>query len=330
MLIFSTAKIRILHQMIQEHPPYKEYTPKPTQLHPWLQFLILASGTVVLLLIATLIASAAIWLIYGTQTLTDVFAFNTANKNTLTALWILQIVSTTIPLFVAPVLFARFIANDTRDYLKPTFNFAPVLLVLVFSIMVFSSPVMEVLVNINQKLVLPHALKGLEDWMRAAEQQAQKATDAMLQMKTVWDMIFAVLVIGLLTAIAEEFLFRGCVQTIFLKWTKNTHAAIWITAILFSAFHMEFFSFLPRVALGVFFGYFVAWSGSIWTSVWAHFLNNGSAVVITYLYQHKQISLNPDDQHVFNYSSYAFSLIFILILLYIYRNIALKKPMFNY
>jgi hypothetical protein len=93
---------------------------------------------------------------------------------------------------------------------------------------------------------------------------------------------------------------------------------------------MEFFSFLPRVALGVFFGYFVAWSGSIWTSVWAHFLNNGSAVVITYLYQHKAISLNPDDQHVFNYGSYVFSLIIILILLYIYRNIALKRPMFDY
>jgi O-antigen/teichoic acid export membrane protein len=91
---------------------------------------------------------------------------------------------------------------------------------------------------------------------------------------------------------------------------------------------MEFFTFLPRVFLGAIFGYFVAYSGSIWTSVWAHFLNNGSAVVITYLYQHKVVGLNPDDQHVFNLWAYAFSLIIVLFLLYIYRYVAKhNKPM---
>jgi membrane protease YdiL (CAAX protease family) len=314
--------------MIQE--PIKELTPQQTQTPPVVQLIILIAGTILSLIVFGALAFGIIWVMYGTQTLTDVGNFNLANKHALSGLWILQIVSTTVPLFVVPVLFARFIVNDTPNYLKPTFKFPPILLMLVFSIMLFSSPVMEVLVNINQKLTLPAPFKALEDLMRTMEQQAQKATDAMLHMNTIGDMLFAVLVVGLLTAIAEEFLFRGCVQTIFVKWTKNTHAAIWITAILFSAFHMEFFSFLPRVALGVFFGYFVAWSGSIWTSVWAHFLNNGSAVVITYLYQHKAISLNPDDQHVFNYGSYVFSLIIILILLYIYRNIALKRPMFDY
>jgi hypothetical protein len=93
---------------------------------------------------------------------------------------------------------------------------------------------------------------------------------------------------------------------------------------------MEFFTFLPRVFLGALFGYFVAYSGSIWTGVWGHFLNNGSAVVITYLYQRKTITLDPDDQHVFNYPVYAFSLIIVLFLLFIYRNISMnKKPVLN-
>lgn len=314
--------------MIKE--PGKELTPNQTQTHPSVQLIILIAGTILSLIIFGLLAFGIIWVIYGSKTLTDVGSFNLTNKNTIPGLWILQIVSTTIPLFVVPVLFAKFIVSDTSNYLKVNFHFPSILLLLVFSIMLFSSPVMEVLVNINQKLTLPAPLKGLEDIMRAMEQQAQKATNAMLTMNSFGSMLFAVFVVGLLTAIAEEFLFRGCLQTIFVKWTGNTHAAIWITAIAFSAFHMEFFSFLPRVALGVFFGYFVAWSGSVWTGVWAHFLNNGSAVVITYLYQHKAITLNPDNQHVFNYGAYVFSLIFILILLYIYRNIALKKPMFNF
>ena len=110
-----------------------------------------------------------------------------------------------------------------------------------------------------------------------------------------------------------------------MRWTKNYHVAVWITAILFSAFHMEFFGFLPRLMLGVLFGYFVVWSGSIWTSVWAHFINNGTAVVVTYLYQHKKITINPDDQHVFNYTGYIISLVIVLFLLYVYRNITLSQ-----
>jgi membrane protease YdiL (CAAX protease family) len=161
--------------------------------------------------------------------------------------------------------------------------------------------------------------------MRETENQAEKLTTVLLQMKTISSMIFKLVVVGLLTAVVEEFMFRGCIQTIFTKWTKNAHAAVWITAALFSAFHMEFFGFLPRMFLGVLFGYFVVWSGSVWPAVWAHFINNGTAVVVSYLYQNKMIKVNPDDQHIFNYGSYLFSLIIVLFLLYLYRVIATGK-----
>jgi membrane protease YdiL (CAAX protease family) len=134
-----------------------------------------------------------------------------------------------------------------------------------------------------------------------------------------------VLMVGLLTAIVEEFMFRGVLQTIFTRWTKSTHAAVWITAILFSAFHMEFFGFLPRLLLGVLFGYFVAWSGSIWTGVWAHFLNNSAAVIAAYLYQNKIIKGDPNDQHLFNNTGYAISLVTVVFLLFLYKRIVTVK-----
>jgi membrane protease YdiL (CAAX protease family) len=304
---------------------YQSPQPQGSQITPFLQFIILIALTIGMLIVCGLVAAGIIGVIFGSQTLTDTFTFNTRNPHVGAALWTLQIISTTLPLYLAPVIFARCIVREPVDYLKITPKFPPVLLLLILSIMICSSPVMEVLVNVNQKLTLPAPLKSLEDVLRAMEAQAQKATEAMLQMKTISDMIFAVLVVGLLTAIAEEFLFRGCLQTIMIRWTGNPHAAIWITAILFSAFHMEFFTFLPRVALGVFFGYFVMWSGSIWTSVWAHFLNNATQVVILYLYSQKRSPLDPNDQHVFNYQSYALSVIIILILLFMYRNTAKGK-----
>ena len=221
--------------------------------------------------------------------------------------------------------FAYAIVKKPQEYLKTTFKVRWQLFVVVLLIMMASSPLIELSGNINQKLVLPHFLDWLQKWMRDSEDKAQKLTVVLLQMKTVWSMIVNVLVIGLLTAVVEEFMFRGCIQTIFTRWTKNVHAAVWISAILFSAFHMEFFGFLPRMLLGVLFGYFVAWSGSIWTSVWAHFINNATAVIVTYLYRQKTITINPDNQHIFNYGSYLFSLIFILFLLYIYRAIAMGK-----
>jgi membrane protease YdiL (CAAX protease family) len=301
--------------------PYKELEKGDKQLHPSLQLLTFIGIFAGVLIVGNTIGAGLVTAIYGLKTLMALGTLSISAPHFVTALWILQIAGTTLPILAAPVIYAYLIAGDPQDYIKPSFNFPWALILLVFVIMFISNPVIEFLSNLNQKMVLPHFLK----WMRDSEDNAQKVMEAMLQMKTIWDVILDVLLVGLLTAIVEEFMFRGVIQTIFIRWTKNTHAAIWITAILFSAFHMEFFGFLPRMLLGVLFGYFVAWSGSIWTGVWAHFINNSTAVVATYLFQHKIIKMNPDDQHVFSYGAYLFSFAVVLLLLYIYRKIALEK-----
>ena len=66
------------------------------------------------------------------------------------------------------------------------------------------------------------------------------------------------------------------------KW-QNHHIAIWVTAIIFSAIHLQFFGFFPRMLLGAFFGYLLVWSKSIWLPIYAHFLNNSMAVVAAYM-----------------------------------------------
>src|ERR1700761_7645615 len=256
-------------------------------LYPSLQLLTFMAITIGVIAVGYFIGAALVTWLYGADALMAIAQQNFSAPYISNTLWILQIVSTTIPIMTVSLIFAYAIVREPAEYLKPKFKVPPLLWLLVFCVMFISSPVIELLSNINQKLVLPHFLDGLQKWMRDSEDQAKKLTDILLHMTTIGDMIIRVLVIGLLTAIVEEFMFRGCIQTIFIRWTKNTHAAIWITAVLFSAFHMEFFGFLPRLMLGVLFGYFVAWSGSIWTSVWAHFINNGTAVIVTYLFQHK-------------------------------------------
>jgi len=301
-------------------------TEKPyNQIHPALQFLIFIILFIVVLFAGTMVGAGIVMALYGLKTLMAVGTLSVTAPHFINALWILQLTGTTLPIFATPVFFARVIVRDPKDYIKPGFGFPWMLFPLVLLIMLLSNPTIEVLSNINQKMELPHFLSSVQKWMEDSETSAQKLTDSMLQMKTIGDMMIDVLLIGLLTAIVEEFMFRGVIQTIFTRWTKNTHVAIWITAILFSAFHIEFFGFLPRLMLGVLFGYFVAWSGSIWPAVWAHFLNNGTAVVATYLFQHKIIKINPDDQHLFNAVSYIFSFVILLLLLFIYRKTASEK-----
>ena len=303
------------------------------RMHPSVQFLLLIVICIGVMIAGALIAGAYISAVFGFRTFMEMGSLGTNSPPyVLASLWILQILSTTIPLFVAPVLFARYVVKQPFEYLKADIavlnskaKYPLLFFVIIFLLMFLSAPLMELLININQKMTFPGFLKSVGEWMREKEDEAQKTTQVLLNMKTWEAMVFNVIEIGLLTAIAEEFLFRGCVQTIFLKWTKNPHWAILITAALFSAFHLEFFGFLPRMLLGVFFGYFVYYSGSIWTSVWAHFLNNSTAVVATFLFQHKMIHLNPDDQHVFNFGQYAFSLIITVLLLLVYRNLTLKK-----
>ena len=255
---------------------------------PALQFVVFLLITIVVIFLSTAIAVLVIGLVYGFATAMDVLQLKLDQPYILNALYILQIIGTTIPILIAPVFYAYVVVKQPAEYLRLQFKSSWLLFMVAFFIMLIASPLIELSSNINQKMVLPEFLRGLEEWMKQSEAAARKVTEFLLKMDSVGALIRNVLLVGLLTAIVEELMFRGVLQTIMLKWTKNAHAAVWITAMLFSAFHMEFYGFLPRTILGALFGYFVIWSGSIWPAVWGHFLNNGTAVVVTYLFQHKK------------------------------------------
>jgi len=93
-----------------------------------------------------------------------------------------------------------------------------------------------------------------------------------------WISTLMAVVIG--PAILEELFFRGGLQNLFLRVGKNPHASIWMSAIAFSAVHLQFEGFLPRLMLGALMGYLYYWSGSITTAIIAHAFNNLLALVL--------------------------------------------------
>ena len=131
-------------------------------------------------------------------------------------------------------------------------------------------------------MILPDALSEFEEWCRAMEEQAEELTTGLLNSTGLFPTIINILLIGVLTGIGEEFFFRGGLQRMMLWCKVNPHAAIWITATVFSAIHFQFFGFVPRLLLGAFFGYLYWWSGNIWVNSFAHALNNSLVIVSTW------------------------------------------------
>jgi CAAX protease family protein len=155
-------------------------------------------------------------------------------------------------------------------------------------------PLINFVGELNSHLSLPSFLSGVEKWMRESEDKAAELTKYFLEMHSTGDVLFNLFMIALLPAIGEELIFRGVVQRIFSEWLKNIHVAVWISAILFSALHIQFYGFLPRMMLGVMLGYLLVWSGSLWLPMVAHFVNNAAAIILSYLFREEVIGLDAD------------------------------------
>lgn len=124
--------------------------------------------------------------------------------------------------------------------------------------------------------------------------EADTLTEMMMTMPSFSMLLLNLFIVGLVPAITEEFFFRGLLQRLFQTWMRNGHIAVWISAILFSSIHMQFDGFIPRVLLGALFGYFLLWTGNLKLSIFAHFLNNSAMVVLSYLFQHGYINIDPE------------------------------------
>jgi membrane protease YdiL (CAAX protease family) len=116
----------------------------------------------------------------------------------------------------------------------------------------------------------------------------QATNDEMLRilapMNSPMDVGINVLMMAILPAFGEELLFRGVLQRQFHKIVGNPHMAIMLTAIIFSAIHLQFLGFFSRAILGMLFGYLFYFSRNIWLPIIAHFINNFLALMLILLY----------------------------------------------
>lgn len=148
------------------------------------------------------------------------------------------------------------------------------LILLTTATIVAVQPMVAWLAQWNSGIEFPAYMQGFQEWVKASEADARVLIFKFLDTTTIFGFLFNLFMIAVLPSIGEEMLFRGTIQPVVQKWSNNKHLAVWLTAILFSAMHMQFLTFAPRLLLGAMLGYLLVYGGSLWYPILAHFINN--------------------------------------------------------
>ncbi|KYG83276.1 CPBP family intramembrane glutamic endopeptidase [Roseivirga echinicomitans] len=176
----------------------------------------------------------------------------------------------------------------------------------------------------NENIQLPEFMAGFERLARQMEDSMKETTEMFTTFDSFGTFLLAFVVVAILPGIGEELLFRGLLQNSLHRWSKNAHLAIWVSAFIFSAIHMQFYGLFPRMVLGALFGYLYLWSGNLWYPIIAHITNNGFALIVAYMYQAEVTEINPDEPDSVPGYAGIVALIVVSFLLFIFRNHYLK------
>jgi membrane protease YdiL (CAAX protease family) len=145
--------------------------------------------------------------------------------------------------------------------------------------MLLFSPFITLTGFLNSQMKLPPFMAPVDRWMQSLEASTEATMNLLLADSSGLTLVFNLIVIAVGAGVTEEFFFRGAFRRILEQKIRNPHVLIWVVAAIFSLVHMQFYGFVPRMLLGVYLGYLVYWSKSIWLAVFAHFINNGVAVI---------------------------------------------------
>lgn len=232
------------------------------------------------LLIFSSLGELIILLIYHTPNMLEA-------SDPVTAIRITQMLTTIGAFLIPALLFAycqdRMWFNYNAANRKPPYSMTNIVLILSITLL----PIVGVLSAFNQNIMPQEG--AVAEFMRNMEEAANHILELVTRQHTTWDLIANLLIFAVLAGVCEEFFFQGALQPLMMKWTKNPHIGILITALIFSALHFQFYGFIPRFVLGVYLGYLFFWSRSLWLPILAHVLHNALSILIDYTLQGRGI-----------------------------------------
>lgn len=177
-----------------------------------------------------------------------------------------------IGIFLLPALiFSGLFKESKKKYFNIRFSINPKFWIAIIPLTLSAMVLVGFLAELNQKIPVGADLKNLENQIRETQ-------TIFFSNNSFLGSLINVLILAILPAICEEFIFRGVFQRLFIKWTKRAHVGIILAALLFSLVHFQFLSFIPIFVMGLILGYIYFWSKSIIIPIIFHFTNNAITI----------------------------------------------------
>lgn len=156
----------------------------------------------------------------------------------------------------------------------PTLTQALVVLVGVFAL----QQVLQGYMLVQDSIPLP---PGIQRWVDMIQDMFEATYRILVTAKSPLELLLVIVTVAVVPAVSEEALFRGLVQRDLESITSGTRSAV-IAGVLFAFYHLNPFSLIPLVTLGIVFGLIVYRSGNLTLAILAHFLNNFLASIALY------------------------------------------------
>jgi membrane protease YdiL (CAAX protease family) len=204
----------------------------------------------------------------------------------LNAMKVFQVLAGSLGMFLLPALvFTKSLGLDFKTYVPVKIKVYWPFWILGIALLIVSNPLIAWLYQLNQYLSFPAAYADFEASLKSMEANASALTKVMITAHDMPTLLFNIFVVALMPAICEEIFFRGVMQQYLSVSTGNATLAIFLSAIIFSGFHGQFYGFLPRVLLGALLGYIYNYTANIKVPILIHFINNATAVILVYVFK---------------------------------------------
>ncbi len=253
---------------------------------PWMQFLMVIFLGLLSITVFTIIG-LLLMPVFFPVSLNDVFQMSQAGSGyTVGMLKFLQGLSS-LGLFLVPAIIAVHIfSTDSNSYLRVNYFPTPwfVVVVLLIIITLSGNALSDILYRLSKSMPWPESWSALHSFIEASEVSMNEQIQDFLAMASPFDFIQIFFIMAILPALCEEALFRGVLQPVLKRLTGNVHLGVLSTSFCFALMHLQFYTFLPILALGLVLGYVKEWGRSLWPPIIIHLINNGTIVIGVYFF----------------------------------------------
>jgi len=198
------------------------------------------------------------------------------------------------------------------------------------ALLLFSMPMIEQLSLMNKGWSLPDAFEKLETLLRETEKGAETLTQLLVNYESLPSFLLVFVVIAIVPAIGEEIVFRGIIQRELLEQWGNKHLAVWVSGFIFSFIHFQFFGFIPRMLLGVLFGYCYLWTNSLWVPIAMHFTNNALTLIVSAFFNDTFLGSADEENSIFDIRFFIVYFVAQALLIFLYYKFIQRKKVSAY